>query len=99
MSTEIIISKKVFVYGRENHYLCGYILIQMRAYVDSTTLVLLFYYNMVENKYFLLDGYPNVYVLSNPQKTQELRNENMQKISSEWAKFINQLKKEGRYRN
>jgi hypothetical protein len=60
---------------------------------------LVFYYNIVENKFFLLDGYPNVSVLSNPQESQALRNENMQKISSEWAKFINQLKKEGRYRN
>ena len=58
---------------------------------------LVFYYNIVENKFFLLDGYPDVSVLSNPQESQALRNENMQKIASEWRAFIDQLKKEGRY--
>lgn len=60
---------------------------------------LVLYYNMVENKYYLLDGYPEVAVLSDPQEAQKLRNENRQTIASEWKKFIDQLKKEGRYKN
>ena len=60
---------------------------------------LVLYYNMVENKYYLLDGYPEVAVLSDPQEAQKLRNENKQTIASEWKKFINQLKKEGQYKN
>jgi hypothetical protein len=58
-----------------------------------------FYYNAIENKYFLKDGYPAISVLSNPQQAQELRDENMKKIANEWNKFIEQLKKEERYRN
>ena len=60
---------------------------------------LVFYYNIIENKFFLIDGYPDVSVLANPQEYQALRDENRQKIASEWSKFINQLKKEGRYHN
>ena len=60
---------------------------------------LVFYYNIIENKFFLLDGYPDVSVLTNPQESQSLRDENMKKIDSEWSKFINQLKKEERYHN
>jgi len=60
---------------------------------------LVFFYDDIANRFFLIDGYPDVSVLSNPQESQELRNENMQKIASEWSRFINQLKKEGRYHN
>jgi hypothetical protein len=60
---------------------------------------LVFHYNITENRYFLRDGYPDTSVLMNPQKAQELRDENMRKIADEWNKFIEQLKKEGRYKN
>lgn len=60
---------------------------------------LVFYYNIIENKFFLTDGYPDVSVLSDPQKNQEERDENRENIASEWSKFIAQLKKEGRYKN
>jgi hypothetical protein len=60
---------------------------------------LVFYYDITGNRYFLLDGYPEASVLSDPQKTQELRNENRQKIASEWSKFIEQLKIEDKYKN
>ncbi|MDR1525312.1 MAG: hypothetical protein LBS79_08700 [Tannerella sp.] len=60
---------------------------------------LVFYYNTIENKYFLKDGYPAISVLSNPQRVQELRDENMRKIANEWNKFIEQLKKEERYKD
>ncbi|MDR1097526.1 MAG: hypothetical protein LBL57_05285 [Tannerella sp.] len=60
---------------------------------------LVFYYNVTENRYFLRDGYPDAAVLSNPQKAQELRDENRQKIAPEWDRFIEQLKLEGRYKN
>lgn len=75
---------------------------------------LVFYYNMTENKYFLLDGYPDISELplppnanisdaGNPNDYYKYVNasriENMQKIETEWDKFINQLKKERRYNN
>jgi hypothetical protein len=60
---------------------------------------LVFYYDLVENKYFLMVGYPfDVSVLPNPQETQESRDENMKQIANEWNKFVEQLKAEGRYR-
>ncbi|MDR1201831.1 MAG: hypothetical protein LBL58_09425 [Tannerellaceae bacterium] len=60
---------------------------------------LVFYYNATENKYYLMDGYPAASVLSNLEATQEIRNENRQKIAPEWNSFIEQMKKEGRYKN
>jgi hypothetical protein len=60
---------------------------------------LVFYYNVIENRYFLRDGYPDAVVLPNPQKAQELRDENMRKITPEWERFLEQLKKERRYKN
>ena len=75
---------------------------------------LAFYYNMMENKYFLLDGYPAINngdvlisgwlaingssVPATNETIQQIRDENRQQIESEWNKFINQLKKEGRYK-
>jgi hypothetical protein len=56
-----------------------------------------FYYNMIENKFFLTDGYPAASVLPDPQKAQAERDENMIKIADEWNKFLDQLKLEGRY--
>jgi hypothetical protein len=60
---------------------------------------LVFYYSMTENKFYLTDGYPAVSVLSNPEEIQEIRDENMRKIAGEWNRFIEQMKKEGRYKN
>jgi hypothetical protein len=61
---------------------------------------LVFYYNILENKYYLADGYPaDVSVFQYPQKAQEERDENRRRITNEWNKFIEQLKKEGRYKN
>ena len=73
---------------------------------------LVLFYNITENKFFLLNGYPDISILQNTDGnsfpagaedmaavSQELRAENMQKIASEWNIFINQLKKEGRHRN
>jgi hypothetical protein len=72
---------------------------------------LVFYYNITENKYFLHDGYPVIdgkitivdiidgeSVIVN-EMYQQIRNENMQKIESEWNIFIAQLKKDGRLQN
>ncbi|MDR0748724.1 MAG: hypothetical protein LBF62_04035 [Tannerellaceae bacterium] len=55
---------------------------------------LVFYYSIPENKYFLVDGYP-----PGLSGAQEERDENMRKIAGEWNRFIEQLKKEGRYKN
>jgi hypothetical protein len=72
---------------------------------------LVFYYNITENKYFLHDGYPvidggitlvemyaGVSVIVN-EMYQQIRDENMQKIESEWNTFIAQMKKDGQLRN
>jgi hypothetical protein len=56
------------------------------------------YYDVMGNKYYLMDGYPEISIMTNSQEAQELRDENMQKIASEWRKFIEQLKKEDRYK-
>jgi len=58
---------------------------------------LVLYYNMNENKYYLLDGYPPISEL--PEIDQELPNsrpDSTEDIEPEWNTFINQLKKEGR---
>jgi hypothetical protein len=55
-----------------------------------------FYYNIIENKYFLADGYPEVSVLHDPQKAQAERDENMNRIAVEWSRFCNLLKSEGK---
>jgi len=60
---------------------------------------MVFYYDITGNRYYLLDGYPEASVLADPQKVQDLRDENRQKIASEWSKFIAQLKSEGKYKN
>jgi hypothetical protein len=71
---------------------------------------LVFYYNAIENKYFLKDGYPDTAEIANLEDTQEpyediirrmqeLRDENMRKIAPGWSRFMEQLKKEERYKN
>ena len=59
---------------------------------------LVFYYNIMENRFFIQDGYPDISVLHNYPEEQNLRDENMQEIEEEWGKFIDQLKQEGRYK-
>jgi hypothetical protein len=61
---------------------------------------LVFFYDIIENKFYLTVGYPiDVSMLSNPQKAQEIRDENRRKIKPDWDKFIEQLKTDGKYRN
>jgi len=65
---------------------------------------LVLYYNAAENKYYLLDGYPPESELkkdmNRPTATiPDLREENRNKIAAEWTKFVNQLKKDGKYTN
>jgi hypothetical protein len=64
---------------------------------------LVLYQNLIENKYYLTDGYPPIEAYQNePVKQAEIqaeRDENMQKIAPEWNKFIEQMKKEGRYKD
>ena len=98
LNNQLVLNNIAFSFFIDDEYLFSSMIYASSLYSQIFN-SLVFYYNIVENKFFLLDGYPNVSVLSNPQESQALRNENMQKISSEWAKFINQLKKEGRYRN
>jgi len=67
---------------------------------------LVLYYNIVENKYFLQYGYPpdnaelfenNGGIGANSNSSGNEPGENTQNIQSEWNKFINQLKKEGKH--
>jgi hypothetical protein len=55
---------------------------------------LVFYYSIPENKYYLTDGYPTGWI-----ERQKERDEYMRGIANEWNRFIEQLKKEGRYKN
>jgi hypothetical protein len=85
-------------------YMDGDYLFSSMIYVNSLSSQvfnsLVFYYNITENKYYLLDGYPSdTSVLSNSQQSQQLRDENRQKIESEWNRLIDQLKEEGKYQN
>jgi hypothetical protein len=60
---------------------------------------LVFYQSLIENKYYLNDGYPSIKSFNNDPTVQAERDANMKKIAPEWNKFIEQMKKEGRYRN
>ncbi|GHT58645.1 hypothetical protein AGMMS50239_03580 [Bacteroidia bacterium] len=61
---------------------------------------LVFYYSIMENKFYLADGYPvNVSVLPKPQEAQKKRDENMREIANEWNKFIEQMKAESKLNN
>jgi len=120
----MIINNKEISFFMSNQYLFSSLIYTS---ADSFQIInsLVLYYNLTENKYFLLDGYPDIAILqelnalyqqnslddynfnipvngqdmipSMPQYAQELRIENRQKIAAEWGKFIDQLKKEGRY--
>ena len=68
---------------------------------------LVLYYNIIENKYFLQNGYPpdraDALFNSNGPPASDVLNpmgnesdEEMQNITSEWIRFMNQLKKEGK---
>jgi len=85
-----------------NFYIDEEYLFSSMTYVNSSSSQtfnsLVLYYDILGNKYYLTDGYPEVSVLSDPQKAQEQRNENMQKITAEWNIFIEQLKKEDKYK-
>ena len=89
-------------------YIGGEFLFSSMVYVDSSisqifdSLVL--YYNTVENKYFLLDGYPpndSNDLLPNGNASFEIppREKNRNTIAVEWNKFVNQLKAEEKYKN
>ena len=59
---------------------------------------LVFYYSILENKYFLLDGYPpDTSVFQDTQNANQSRDDNRKQIESQWTIFIDQLKKEGKY--
>ena len=76
------------------------------VYVNSSSLQTfdcpVLYYNTVENKYFLLDGYPPDSNLQDPATTSPeklSRRENWNIIVPEWSKFVNQLKEEKKYKD
>jgi hypothetical protein len=64
----------------------------------------------MENKYYILDGYPainegnnwpdrNGTLTSNNEIIQQIRDENMKEIESEWNIFISLLKENGKLKN
>jgi len=55
---------------------------------------LTFYYNAAENKYYLLGSFPTSVELDNTGPVQELPSDVY--TGSEWEKFIDQLKKDGK---
>jgi len=99
-------------------FLSGEYLFSSVIYVSSinsqiiNSLVL--FYNGIENKFFLLDGYPvdvsvigeftyesqpGLFLSGDAASAQALREENKLKIASEWEKFINKLKQENKLKN
>ncbi|MDR2121325.1 MAG: hypothetical protein LBP64_10715 [Tannerella sp.] len=64
---------------------------------------LVFYYDIIENKFYLAVGYPPIEAFHNtPEIQAEMqaeRDANRKKIETEWNRFIEQMKREGRYRN
>ena len=57
-----------------------------------------FYYSIIENKFFINDGYPDIAVLGSLTEIQKIRDENMQVIANEWDKFIGYMKKVNKYK-
>jgi hypothetical protein len=69
------------------------------GYSSQTFNSLVFYYNTIENRFYLVDGYPiDVSVLPDPQKARETRDGNAKKIEPEWNRFVDWMKQEGRYK-
>ncbi|MDR2148501.1 MAG: hypothetical protein LBE91_18820 [Tannerella sp.] len=65
---------------------------------------LVLYHNILENKLYLANGYPAIRPESGKFNEQQAawqieRAANRKKITSQWAKFIEELKKEGKYQN
>jgi len=84
-------------------YLSNEYLFSAFVYVNSpanqTFKGLVLYYNTVENKFYLLDGYPPTVTESRPSSVEDLINNNMKDVEKEWNMFINHLKKENKYTN
>ncbi|MDR0575698.1 MAG: hypothetical protein LBG96_17045 [Tannerella sp.] len=95
-------SNNSVIYARPaiKFYIDGEYLFSSMTYVSAVDSrifnSLVFYYNITENIFYLMDGYPAVSVLSNPQKAQAERDENMRKIADEWRRFLDRLKLEGK---
>ena len=53
---------------------------------------------IIENKFFINDGYPDIAVLGSLTEIQKIRDENMQAIANEWDKFIGYMKKVNKYK-
>jgi hypothetical protein len=80
-----------------------YLFSSMRGISDVSSQTVnrpVFYYSAIENRFYLADGYPPVTdYLSDPEAAQAERDENMRMIANEWNRFIEQMKKEERYKN
>jgi hypothetical protein len=57
------------------------------------------HYDIINNKYFILDGFPEVALLPDPAQQQWVRDQNSKAIEHEWARLMEQLKKENLYRS
>ncbi|GHT30770.1 hypothetical protein AGMMS49574_11230 [Bacteroidia bacterium] len=99
------ISTKIpLFHGRSiNFYIGDEFLFSSLIYINDFSSYLtnspVFYYSVMENKFYIKDGYPNIRNWSNSEDLQRVRDENMKKIEPEWNKFIQQVKAEGKYKN
>jgi hypothetical protein len=100
----ILNSNKISLWRTVKFYIDDEYLFSSMVFVSdlssNTYNSLVFYYSIIENKFYLADGYPiDVSVLSNPQKAQEIRDENRRMIEPEWNRFIEQLRRENKLIN
>lgn len=94
-----LIKASVLSLSAISFFLFGEYLFSSMVYVsDSNTPTyygLVFYYNKTENKYFLISGSE----LFNHDSSRQPADVAPSEAASDWNKFIDQLKKEGRYKN
>jgi hypothetical protein len=97
LSDDMNLWKTVKFYINDEYLFTSMIFVSDLSSAVYNSLVL--YYSIIENKFYLADGYPmDVSVLLDAKETQDLRDENMRQITNEWSRFIAQLKIEGKYR-
>jgi hypothetical protein len=92
-------AKSLKFYVGEEYLFSSVITLWMNHFEESVYNSLVFYYTAVDNKYYLKDGYPEVDKIAEKYPdAQLLRDEYMKKIQPQWDKFVEQLKKEDKYK-
>jgi len=97
LSDDMYLWKTVKFYINDEYLFASMIFVSDLSSAVYNSLV--FYYSIIENKFYLAVGYPmDVSVLQNPQEARDIRDENRRLIANEWNRFIAQMKLEGKYR-